>query len=74
MKIEKVSSKICKQGSCLDQADYVFNDVKDGETITLAYACSDHVEDVRELLKDIYKLAKAASPIMGSSGDCSSEN
>ena len=55
MKIEKVSAKICKQGSCLDRADYVFNDVLDGKTITRAYACSDHVEDVRKLLEDIYK-------------------
>ena len=47
---------ICKKGSCLNRADYEFTDVQDGETITLAYACSEHVEDVRGLLEDIYKL------------------
>ena len=56
MKVDKVYPNICKQGSCLNRADYEFTDVKDGKTITLAYACSDHVEDVRGLLEDIYKL------------------
>ena len=56
MKVDKLYPKICKQGSCLTRADYEFTDVKDGKTITLAYACSDHVEDVRILLEDIYKL------------------
>ena len=56
MKVDKVYPNICKQGSCLNRADYEFTDIQDGETITLAYACSDHVEDVRGLLEDIYKL------------------
>ena len=56
MKMDKLYPKICKQGSCLTRADYEFTDIQDGETITLAYACSEHVEDVRILLEDIYKL------------------
>ena len=55
MKMDKVYPNICKQGSCLELANYEFTDIKDGETITLAYACSEHVENVRELLEDIYK-------------------
>ena len=56
MKVDRLYPKICKQGSCLTRADYEFTDIRDGETITLAYACSKHVENVRELLEDIYKL------------------
>jgi hypothetical protein len=56
MKVDRLYPKICKQGSCLTRADYEFTDIQDGETITLAYACSEHVEDVRILLEDIYKL------------------
>jgi hypothetical protein len=56
MKVDRLYPKICKQGSCLTRADYEFTDIQDGETITLAYACSEHVEDVRGLLEDIYKL------------------
>jgi len=56
MKVDKLYPKVCKQGSCLTRADYEFTDIRDGETITLAYACSKHVENVRELLEDIYKL------------------
>jgi hypothetical protein len=56
MKMDRLYPKICKQGSCLTRADYEFTDIQDGETITLAYACSEHVEDVRILLEDIYKL------------------
>ena len=56
MKVDKLYPNICKQGSCLNRAEYQFTDIQDGETITLAYVCSDHVEDVRELLEDIYKL------------------
>ena len=55
MKVDKVYPNICKKGSCLELANYEFTDVKDGETITLAYACSKHVENVRILLEDIYK-------------------
>ena len=54
--MDRLYPKICKQGSCLTRADYEFTDIQDGETITLAYACSEHVEDVRILLEDIYKL------------------
>ena len=54
MKVDKLYPNICKHGSCLDLADYEFTDVKDGKTITLAYSCSKHVEDVRELLESIY--------------------
>ena len=56
MKVDKLYPNICKKSSCLNRADYEFTDVQDGKTITLAYACSDHVEDVRGLLEDIYKL------------------
>jgi len=56
MKVDKLYPKICKQGSCLTRADYEFTDIQDGETVTLAYACSKHVENVRILLEDIYKL------------------
>ena len=56
MKGARLYPKICKQGSCLTRADYEFTDIQDGETITLAYACSKHVENVRELLEDIHKL------------------
>jgi len=56
VKVDKLYPNICKKGSRLNRADYEFTDVQDGETITLAYACSDHVEDVRGLLEDIYKL------------------
>ena len=56
MKVDRLYPKICKQNSCLTRADYEFTDIQDGETITLAYACSEHVEDVRILLEDIYKL------------------
>ena len=56
MKVDRLYPKICKQSSCLTRADYEFTDIQDGETITLAYACSEHVEDVRGLLEDIYKL------------------
>ena len=56
MKVDKVYPNICKQWSCLNCAEYQFTDIQDGETITLAYACSEHVEDVRILLEDIYKL------------------
>ena len=55
MKMDKVYPNICKKGSCLELANYEFTDIQDGETITLAYACSEHVEDVRELLKGIFK-------------------
>ena len=55
MKVDKVFPNICKKGSCLELANYEFTDIQDGETITLAYACSEHVEDVRELLKGIFK-------------------
>tara|TARA_R110000851_G_scaffold73731_2_gene162605 strand:+ start:381 stop:572 length:192 start_codon:yes stop_codon:yes gene_type:complete len=55
MKVDKVYPNICKKGSCLELANYEFTDIQDGETITLAYACSEHVEDVRELLKGIFK-------------------
>ena len=55
MKVDKVYPNICKKGSCLELANYEFTDMQDGETITLAYACSEHVEDVRELLKGIFK-------------------
>ncbi len=56
MKKVKIVPKICKHHSCLDLAEYEFTDLRDRKTVTLAYACSDHVEDVRELLEDIYKL------------------
>ena len=55
MKVDKVYPNICKKGSCLELANYEFTDIQDGETITLAYACSEHVENVRILLEDIYK-------------------
>ncbi len=51
----KMLPNICKEGSCLEIAEYEFTDVKDGKTVTLAYACNDHVEDVRKLLKEIFK-------------------
>ena len=54
MKVDKLYPNICKHGSCLDEANHEFTDVKDGKTITLAYSCSKHVEDVRELLESIY--------------------
>ena len=56
MKVDRLYPKICKQSSCLTRADYEFTDIQDGETVTLAYACSKHVENVRILLEDIYKL------------------
>jgi hypothetical protein len=34
---------------------YEFTDYKDGETITLAYSCNEHVDSVNKLLKKIYK-------------------
>ena len=55
MKLKRIYSTLCKHGSCLDEANHEFTDVKDGKTITLAYSCSIHVEDVRELLEDIHK-------------------
>jgi|TARA_Y100000294_G_C8505089_1_gene316413 hypothetical protein len=56
MKVKKIYPKICKHNSCLDRADYEFTDLRDRKTVTLAYACSDHVEDVRKLLERIYKV------------------
>ncbi len=55
MKLKRIYPTLCKHGSCLDEANHEFTDVKDGKTITLAYSCSKHVEDVRELLEDIHK-------------------
>ena len=55
MKLKRIYPTLCKHGSCLDEANHEFTDVKDGKTITLAYSCSKHVEEVRELLEDIHK-------------------
>ena len=55
MKMDRVYPSLCKQHSCLKRADYEFTDIQDGETITLAYACSNHIESVRGMLEDIYK-------------------
>ena len=55
IQVNKVMPNVCKEGSCLSMGVYEFTDCKDGETITLAYACNKHVESVNKLLKKIYK-------------------
>ena len=55
IQVNKVLPNICKQGSCLSKGVYEFTDYKDGETITLAYSCNEHVDSVNKLLKKIYK-------------------
>tara|TARA_R100000781_G_scaffold36928_1_gene26174 strand:- start:1406 stop:1591 length:186 start_codon:yes stop_codon:yes gene_type:complete len=50
----KMLPNICKEGSCLEIAEYEFTDVRKGKTVTLAYACHKHIEKVRKLLETIY--------------------
>ena len=67
--VNKLYPNLCKHGSCLAVADYEFTDAKtikteqeDGlekeevETITLGYACFNHVEEVNKMLKEIHNL------------------
>jgi len=54
MKKVKIVPQICKHHSCLDLAEYEFTDVRKGKTVTLAYACHEHIEKVRKLLETIY--------------------
>ncbi len=56
MKVEKVFPDFCKHHSCFNRPNYEFTDIKEGKTISIAYACKDHFDDVRSLLERIYKL------------------
>ena len=57
--IEKLLPYLCKYDSCLQKADYEFTDAQEDEkgeykTMTIGYACGNHVTEVHKLLKEIY--------------------
>jgi hypothetical protein len=67
IKVEKLIPYLCKHGSCLAKADYEFTDIEtvsveqedelikeEVKTITLGYACFNHVEEVNKMLKEIH--------------------
>ena len=66
MKITKILYTCCKIKPCTEIAVYKFTDVKDmspegslesseyQKTITLGYSCEKHVDEVDNLLKEMY--------------------
>ena len=76
IKVEKLIPYLCKHVSCLAKADYEFTDIKtvsveqengltkeEVKTITLGYACFNHVEEVIKLLKEIHNGNKKSDNI-----------
>ena len=59
MEINKLLPDLCKHESCLQKADYEFTDNREDEkgeykTMTIGYACGNHVTEVHKMLKEIY--------------------
>ena len=66
IKVIKLHANICKHQSCLNRAMYEFTDIKNmapegsleaseyQKTITLGYSCEKHVDEVDNLLKEMY--------------------
>ena len=59
IQVNKIIPDICKHEPCFKRALYEFTDDKEDEkgeykTITIAYSCEHHVEEVNKMLKEIY--------------------
>ena len=61
MEITKILYTCCKIKSCIRVAVYEFTDIKnydstneEPKTITLGYSCEKHVDEVDNLLREMY--------------------
>tara|TARA_R100000458_G_C8168613_1_gene169967 strand:- start:247 stop:489 length:243 start_codon:yes stop_codon:yes gene_type:complete len=74
MEAKPIYPYLCKEGSCLDRAEFEFTDVKiitteqenglekqEVERVVLGHACEKHFDSVKKLLKEIHTSAEQRS-------------
>ena len=53
LEIRHVPTPLCDWENCSSKADYEFSDYIEGESVILARACFNHVEEINKSLKKI---------------------